>query len=104
MTERSEAEGIVVVLGRDHGGPPGCDSPVDVGVNEVGVDEIWPGCSETSSEPEGQHWIEVAASPKAVVRHPQPVELGVERSWIGIVEPDERCLDAPPTKGREQGE
>ena len=104
VAERPEAEGIVVVLRRNNGCPSGCDSPVDVGVDEMGVDDIWLRRSQAPPEAESQCGIEVVASPKAEIGNLQLVELGVERIRIGVVEPDERRLDAHPTEGRKKNE
>lgn len=97
--KRPGAERIVVVFGRDD--RRGAKSPVDVGVHEMGVDDIRTEPTNRAGNLEREPRIDVPRCPQAFERD---VELLVERigSSRGVVEPEEVHVDAPLGKRRKQ--
>ena len=75
--------------------------PVDVGVHEVGVDEVGPQRAQRPREPEGERRIEVARRREPLVRDRQLAVEGVEHTRR-VVEPDERHVDPAFGQRRQQ--
>ena len=98
VAERPEQVAVVVVPGRDGRDSEqtgGC-AAVDVGVDEMRVDEVGPFRADRAMDVARHARTGVEAAPDGAVRDAQPVELLVETREVGSgnVEAEEASVDA----------
>ena len=104
MPERPEPERVVIVLRADESGTGGLGGSrtVDVGMHQMGVDDVGAAAAYQTNGTEEQCRVEVMWGAEAVVWDVEPVELRVEGIWLAIVEAQEASVHAAFPQSRQQ--